>query len=48
MRFGTKGDVNRYVLYTVIILILIVLIIALFFGGVGTLIENLFIKEVLS
>lgn len=45
---GNKGDVDRYVLYSVIILILIVLIIALFFAGVDTMIENLFIKEVLN
>jgi preprotein translocase subunit SecE len=48
MRIGKKGDVNRYILYAVIILILIVLIIVIFFGGMDILIENLFIKEVLS
>ncbi len=45
---GKKGDVDRYILYAIVLLILIVVIIALFFGGARKLIEALFIKEVLG
>ena len=45
---GEKGDVDRYILYAIILLILIVVILALFFGGARKLIEALFIKEVLG
>ena len=48
MNFGRKGDVNRYILYSLIILILIVVIVALFFGGLDLLLRNLFINEVLN
>jgi hypothetical protein len=44
---GRKGDVDRYILYTVILLILLILIIALFFGGAYDMIKNLFFKEFL-
>lgn len=45
---GKKGDVDRYILYMIVILILIVLILALFFGGMDTVLKSLFIKEVLN
>lgn len=45
---GKKGDVDRYILYMIVILILIVLIMALFLGGMETVINNVFIKEVLN
>jgi len=43
--FGKKGDVERYLLWTIVLLILLVVIIALVYGGAWNLIENLFIKK---
>lgn len=42
---GKKGDVERYLLWTIVLLVLLVVIIALVYGGAWDLIENLFIKK---
>ena len=47
-RLGKKGDVDRYVIYSIILMILLFLVLALFFSGAFTLIKNLFFKEFLS
>jgi len=47
-KIGKKGDVERYILYTIILLILLIIIVALFLGGADTLIKSLFIKEFLK
>ena len=44
---GKKGDVNRYILYMIILLILLFLIITLFYGGAFAMFKNLFFKEFL-
>ena len=41
---GRKGDVDRYLLMTIVILIMIIFIVALFYGGAYSMIQNLFIK----
>jgi len=41
---GKKGDVDRYLLMSIVILILLIFIVALFYGGAYTLVQNLFIK----
>jgi len=43
---GRKGDVERYMLWTIVLLIILIVIIALFYGGAWKLIENLFIKQI--
>lgn len=47
-KIGKKGDVDRYILYSIILMILLFLVLALFFSGAFTLIKNLFFKEFLS
>jgi len=47
-KIGKKGDVERYILYSIVLLILLIIIVVLFFSGADTLIKNLFIKEVLK
>jgi hypothetical protein len=45
INIGKKGDVERYLLWTIVLLVLLVVIIALVYGGAWNLIENLFIKK---
>lgn len=41
---GRKADVDRYLLMTILILIVMIFIVALFYGGAYSMIQNLFIK----
>jgi len=41
---GRKADVDRYLLMTIVILIVIIFIVALFYGGAYSMIQNLFVK----
>jgi len=45
---GRKGDVDRYLLMTIIVLILLIFIVALFYGGAYSMVQNLFIKVFLK
>lgn len=47
-KIGEKGDVDRYALYSIILMILLFLILTLFFSGAFSLIKNLFFKEFLK
>jgi hypothetical protein len=42
---GRKGDVDRYILWTIVLLILLILIVALFYSGAYTLLQKLLIKN---
>jgi hypothetical protein len=45
---GRKGDVDRYLVMTLITLIMLIIIVALFYGGAYSMVQNLFIKEFLK
>jgi hypothetical protein len=48
MKIGKKGDVDRYIVYTIVILILMALILILFFSGAYQMLKNLFFKGFLK
>jgi len=48
MIIGKKGDVNRQMLWMIILLILLLVIVALVYGGAWDMIHNIFINEALK
>ena len=48
MKIGDKGDVSRYIYYTIILLLLLIVVVAIFFGSSNEIIKGFSIKEVIK
>jgi len=47
-KLGVKGDVDRYILWLIVLLILLIVIVALFYAGAYQIVQAVFIKNLLK